>query len=66
MSSRFHPGTFVWGVALALAGGWMLGVGLDLWDIGRIDLRYAAPVLVILVGVSVLLGSLRSETRQHR
>lgn len=66
MNSRFHPGTFVWGVVLALSGAWLLGVGLDLWDIGRIDLRYVAPVLLILVGVSVLLGSLRSATRQNR
>ena len=65
MNSQFHPGTFVWGVVLALSGAWLLGVGLDLWDIGRIDLRYVAPVLVILVGVSVLLGSLRSATRHN-
>lgn len=61
MSNRFHGGTFIWGLLLTAAGAGLLGVGLDLWDLGRIDLRYAAPILVIAIGVSVLFGSLRSE-----
>lgn len=60
MSNRFHGGTFLWGLLLTATGAGLLGVGLDFWDLGRIDLRYAAPILVIAIGVSVLFGSLRS------
>jgi hypothetical protein len=34
-------------------------VGLDYWELGRIDLRYVAPILVIVIGASILFGSLR-------
>lgn len=59
MNDRFHSGTFVWGLALTIAGAGLLGVGFDLWDLGRLDLRYVAPILVIVIGASILFGSLR-------
>lgn len=64
MSERFHSGTFVWGLVLTIAGAGLLGVGLDLWELGRIDLNYAAPILVIVIGASILFGSLR-RTREN-
>lgn len=59
MSERFHRATFIWGVVLTIAGAGLLGVGLDFWELSRIDLNYAAPILVIVVGASILFGSLR-------
>ncbi|CAN5844330.1 hypothetical protein BH23ACT4_BH23ACT4_05860 [soil metagenome] len=59
MSERFHRGTFIWGVVLTLVGAGLLGVGLEFWKLSRIDLNYAAPILVIVIGASILFGSLR-------
>ncbi len=59
MSERFHSGTFIWGVALTIVGAGLLGVGLEFWELARIDLNYAAPILVIVIGASILFGSLR-------
>lgn len=61
MSERFHGATFIWGVVLTIAGAGLLGVGLDFWELGRIDLNYAAPILVIVVGATILFGSLRKS-----
>lgn len=59
MNDRFHAGTFVWGLALTITGAGLLGVGFGFWELGRIDLRYIAPILVIVIGASILFGSLR-------
>lgn len=59
MGDRFHVGTFSWGVVLTLAGAALAVVGFGWWDLSTIDLRYLAPVFVILVGVVILLGALR-------
>lgn len=64
MNERFHGGTLIWGLVLTIAGAGLLGVGLDLWELRRIDLDYAAPIVVILIGASILFGSLR-RTREH-
>lgn len=61
MNDRFHLSTFLWGVVLTLAGAWLLGVGFDFWEIGRINLNYIAPILVIVIGASILIGSLRKS-----
>lgn len=58
MSERFQIGTFLWGVVLTLAGAAMAAVGFGWWDLSSIDLRYVAPVFVILVGVVILAGAL--------
>lgn len=64
MGDRMHVGTFLWGLILTLTGAALTAVGFGWWDISAIDLRYAAPVFVILVGVVILLGSLTGST--HR
>ena len=64
MNERFHPGTFIWGVVLTIAGAGLLGVGLDLWELSRINFNYVAPILVIVIGASILFGSLR-RTREN-
>ena len=58
MTDRVHVGTFLWGVALTLAGAAMAAVGFGWWDISSIDLRYVAPAFVILVGIVILAGAL--------
>lgn len=58
MDSRFSAGTFVWGLVLTGAGGGLAAVGFGWWDITAIDLRYLAPVLVILAGAALLVAAL--------
>lgn len=64
MGERFHVGTFVWGLVLTLAGAALAAAGFGWWDISAIELRYAAPAFVILVGVVILLGSLTGTQRR--
>lgn len=64
MGERFHVGTFVWGLVLTLTGAVLAAAGLGWWDISAVDLRYAAPAFVILVGVVILLGSLTGTQRR--
>jgi membrane protein DedA with SNARE-associated domain len=63
MGERIHVGTLLWGLVLTLTGAALAAVGFGWWDISSIDLRYAAPVFVILVGIVILLGSLTGTSR---
>jgi membrane protein DedA with SNARE-associated domain len=63
MSERFHVGTFLWGVILTLAGAALVAVGFGWWDVTSIDLRYVAPMFVILIGIVTLLGALMPGRR---
>lgn len=58
MSDRFHAGTFIWGALLTLAGAALSAVGFGWWDVSTLDLRFVAPVLVVLIGVTLLAGAL--------
>ena len=62
MSDRFHVGTFLWGVVLSLVGAALAVVGFGWWDLSWIDLRFVAPVFVILIGVVILLGALAPDS----
>ncbi len=64
MGEQFHVGTFVWGAILTLVGAALAAAGFGWWDVSVIDLRYAAPVFIILVGMVILLGSLTREGRR--
>lgn len=64
MGDRIHVGTFLWGLILTLVGATLAAVGFGWWDISSIDLRYAAPVFVILIGIVILLGSLTGNSRR--
>ncbi|CAN5789634.1 hypothetical protein BH23ACT5_BH23ACT5_22210 [soil metagenome] len=64
MNDRFHFGTFVWGLVLTLAGVGLLGVGLGWWTLSLIDLRYVAPVAVIVIGAIIVLGALTRQTQE--
>ncbi len=70
MNDRFHYGTFVWGLVLTLAGVGLFGVGVGWWTLILIELRYLAPIVVIIVGAVVLLGALTqtnpNTTGEHR
>ena len=61
MNNRFHLSTLLWGVVLTVAGAGLVGVGFDFWELGRINLNYVAPILVIVIGASILIGSLRGS-----
>lgn len=65
MNERLHVGTFLWGAILAIAGAVLTAVGFGWWDMGSFDLRYAAPVFVILVGGVILAGAF-SQGRRRR
>lgn len=65
MSDRLHTGTFVWGVVLTVVGAALAAVGFGWWELSAIDLRYVAPVFVILVGGVILLGALTSQSRHN-
>ena len=52
-----HVGTFLWGVILTIVGAGLAAVGFGWWDLATFDLRYAAPVFVILIGGVILVGA---------
>lgn len=58
MSKQFNVGTFSWGAILTLVGAALAAVGFGWWEITSIDLRYVAPVFVILVGIVMTLAAL--------
>lgn len=58
MGDRVHVGTLLWGLVLALWGTALLGVGVGWWDLDLLDLRYAGPILIIVVGAVILFGAL--------
>ncbi len=66
MTERYHFGTLLWGLALTAWGATLLGEGLGWWDLELGDLRYAGPILIILIGVLVLVGALRSGRGSSR
>lgn len=66
MSEEFHLGTFLWGAVLTITGAGLAAAGFGWWDLSSIDLRYVAPVFVILVGVVILLGSLMDTERERQ
>lgn len=65
MGDRFHTPTLLWGIALTIWGSALLGVGLGWWDLDLIDLRYAGPILIIVVGVAVLFGAFARRDRSE-
>lgn len=57
MSDRLHVATFLWGMILTAVGAALSAVGFGWWDLAVPDLRYAAPVIVILMGAVILAGA---------
>jgi membrane protein DedA with SNARE-associated domain len=60
-----HIGTFLWGLILTAAGAALAAVGFGWWDLDAIDLRYAAPVFVILIGAVIVLSALTPRWRSR-
>jgi hypothetical protein len=54
---RFHFGTFVTGLVVAIIGGLLLAEGMGWWELRLRDFRFVGPALLIAIGVIVLLGS---------
>lgn len=65
MGDRLHIGTLLWGLFLTAWGVGVLGVGMDWWSIDLVDLRFAGPILIIIVGAVVLFGALGSSDRRE-
>lgn len=55
---KVHWGTFLWGLVLALAGVGLLGVDLGWWQLRLADLRLVGPVVIMIIGLVVLIGSM--------
>lgn len=66
MDRKLHVGTLLSGIALAAWGFGLLGDGLGWWDLELADLRYAGPLLIILIGGLVVVGALVSTGRTNR
>ena len=64
MNDQLHMGTLLWGAVLAIAGAGLTAVGFGWWDITTFDLRYAAPVLLVLIGTIILISSVSQNV--HR
>jgi uncharacterized membrane protein YeaQ/YmgE (transglycosylase-associated protein family) len=58
-------GTFLWGLVLTIVGAALAAVGFGWWDLAVFDLRYVAPVFVILVGAVILIGAVAQSMRRH-
>lgn len=58
MGDRIHLGTLLWGLVLSAWGVGLLGLGAGWWDLELADLRYAGPILIIVVGAVILFGAL--------
>lgn len=58
MGDRVHIGTMLWGLVLAIWGAALLGAGVGWWDLELVDLRYAGPILIIIVGAVIAFGAL--------
>lgn len=65
MNDQLHLGTLLWGAVLAIAGAGLAAVGFGWWDITTIDLRYVAPVLLVLVGMIILISSVSQNVRDR-
>lgn len=63
MADRFHIGTFAWGLVLTVWGSLLFGVGVGWWSADFIEIRYAWPALIMVVGAVILLGALRPRHR---
>jgi uncharacterized integral membrane protein len=64
MIRRFHPGTFTSGLIFAVLGAVFMAENRGWWSFELRDLRLMGPLLVILIGVAVLMGSLRHRAQQ--
>ena len=58
MDDRMHIGTALWGLVLTIWGAALFGLGVGWWDLDLVDLRYAGPILIIVVGAVIVFGAL--------
>lgn len=65
MNDQLHLGTLLWGAVLTIAGAGLTAVGFGWWDFTPIDLRYAAPVLLVLIGIIILISSVSQNVHDR-
>lgn len=66
MDRKFHIGTLISGLVLAVWGIGLLGDGMEWWNLEFADLRYMGPILIIVIGALVVIGALASERRSNQ
>lgn len=64
--NSMHIGTFLWGAVLTIAGAALAAVGFGWWEIAAFDLRFAAPLFVILVGAVIVIAAFGGDRRSER
>lgn len=64
MDRKFHVWTLLCGLVLAAWGTGLLGDGMGWWNLELTDLRYAGPILIIVIGALVVIGALMAERRR--
>lgn len=65
MNDQLHLGTLLWGAILTIAGAGLTAVGFGWWEITSIDLRYVAPVLLVLIGMIIVIGSVSQNVHDR-
>lgn len=58
---RVHMGTMFAGVVFLAVGLAFVAEALEWWDLQMADLRYAGPLALVIVGIAVVFGSIRSS-----
>jgi hypothetical protein len=61
---RLHTGTLFAGVIYLSIGVVFLLEALEVWTLQIGDLRYMAPVALVVIGLAVVIGSLGRTDRQ--
>lgn len=54
MIGRAHAGTLLAGLLLTALGAVLAAEGFGWWDLDRAQLRYALPILLILIGSAAI------------
>ncbi|HSL25526.1 MAG TPA: hypothetical protein VLA54_04525 [Acidimicrobiia bacterium] len=60
---RWHIGTLLAGLIYVAAGVVFLLEALDVWSLELSDLRIVAPIVLLVAGVAVIIGSLGRAER---
>jgi hypothetical protein len=60
---RWHIGTLLAGLIYTAAGVVFLLEALDVWSLELDDMQMVAPIVLLVVGVAVIIGSLGRANR---
>lgn len=63
MSDRIHVATLVWGLVLSAFGALFVAEALEVWEFSFRDFRYAGPIILVVIGVTLVATNLRRDRR---